>query len=124
MMNYLYTYCGVSIYYAENLETIGENLKEVHPHIFVSVPRLLEKVYDKIYNKGLELTGIKRALFFWALLFAFLGDDLLYSASLDCSCGEESRTNSIKLFTSSARRLSVGAKNAASPAIAMTCFKR
>jgi long-chain acyl-CoA synthetase len=67
MLNYLYAFCGVSIYYAESIETISDNLKEVHPHIFVSVPRLLEKVYDKIYAKGAELTGIKKSLFFWAL---------------------------------------------------------
>ncbi len=67
MLNYLYTYCGVSIYYAESLETISDNLKEVHPHIFVSVPRLLEKVYDKIYAKGQDLKGITKFLFFWAL---------------------------------------------------------
>lgn len=67
MMNYLYTYCGVSIYYAESLDTISDNLKEVKPHIFVTVPRLLEKVYDKIYAKGSELSGVKRKLFFWAL---------------------------------------------------------
>ncbi|MBX9850761.1 MAG: long-chain fatty acid--CoA ligase [Cytophagaceae bacterium] len=67
MLNYLYAFCGVSIYYAESLETIGDNLKEVHPHIFVSVPRLLEKVYDKIYAKGAALTRIKKMLFFWAL---------------------------------------------------------
>ena len=66
-LNYLYVFCGVSIYYAESLETISDNLKEVHPHIFVSVPRLLEKVYDKIHAKGSALTGIKRAMFFWAL---------------------------------------------------------
>lgn len=67
MLNYLYLYCGVSIYYAESLETISDNLKEVKPHIFVTVPRLLEKVYDKIYAKGSELTGVKKSLFFWAL---------------------------------------------------------
>ena len=67
MMSYLYTYTGVSIYYAESIETISENLKEIHPNIFVTVPRLLEKVYDKIYAKGQDLTGIKRRLFFWAL---------------------------------------------------------
>ena len=66
MLNYLYAFCGVSIYYAESLETISDNLKEVHPHIFVSVPRLLEKVFDKINAKGEELTGIKKKLFFWA----------------------------------------------------------
>lgn len=67
MLNYLYLYCGVSIYYAESLEAISDNLKEINPHIFVTVPRLLEKVYDKIYAKGADLTGIKKALFFWAL---------------------------------------------------------
>jgi long-chain acyl-CoA synthetase len=67
MLSYLYVYFGVSIYYAESLDTIGDNLKEVKPNIFVTVPRLLEKVYDKIVAKGTELTGIKKALFFWAL---------------------------------------------------------
>jgi long-chain acyl-CoA synthetase len=66
MLNYLYAYCGLSIYYAESLDTISDNLKEVHPNIFVSVPRLLEKVFDKIHAKGEELTGFKKALFFWA----------------------------------------------------------
>ena len=63
----IYIMKGMSIYYAESMETIGDNLKEVQPHMFVTVPRLLEKVYDKIYAKGLDLTGIKKALFFWAL---------------------------------------------------------
>lgn len=67
MLSYLYVYYGVSIYYAESLDTIGDNLKEVKPNIFVTVPRLLEKVYDKIVAKGAELNGIKKALFFWAL---------------------------------------------------------
>jgi long-chain acyl-CoA synthetase len=67
MLNYLYAYCCVSVYYAESIETISDNLKEVKPHIFVTVPRLLEKVYDKIYAKGSELKGIKKILFFWAL---------------------------------------------------------
>ena len=62
MLNYLYIFCGVSIYYAESIDTVSENLKEVHPNIFVTVPRLLEKVYDKIYAKGKELTGIKKML--------------------------------------------------------------
>lgn len=64
---YVYMYYGVSVYYAESMETIGENLKEVKPHVFATVPRLLEKVYDKIVAKGYELTGIKKQLFFWAL---------------------------------------------------------
>jgi long-chain acyl-CoA synthetase len=67
MLNTLYIYLGVSIYYAESLETIADNLKEVKPEIFATVPRLLEKVYDKIVAKGAELTGVKKALFFWAL---------------------------------------------------------
>lgn len=66
MVTYLYLYRGISIYYAESLETIADNLKEVQPHMFTTVPRLLEKVYDKIMQKGNELTGTKRKLFFWA----------------------------------------------------------
>lgn len=67
MLTYLYMFTGISIYYAESLETIGDNLKEVKPQVFSCVPRLLEKVYDKIVAKGSELTGIKKKLFFWAL---------------------------------------------------------
>jgi long-chain acyl-CoA synthetase len=67
VISYIYIFRGVSIYYAENLETIGDNLKEVKPNLFSTVPRLLEKVYEKIMNKGRELTGIKKNLFFWAV---------------------------------------------------------
>lgn len=67
MLSYLYTSRGVSVYYAESLETIAANLKEVNPQIFVTVPRLLEKVYEKIVNTGSQLKGIKKILFFWAL---------------------------------------------------------
>lgn len=67
MILYLYQYYGISIYFAESLEKIGENIKEVKPNIISAVPRLLEKVYDKIYAKGDDLTGIKRALFFWSV---------------------------------------------------------
>ncbi|MEK6614787.1 MAG: long-chain fatty acid--CoA ligase [Bacteroidota bacterium] len=67
MLNYLYMYLGVSVYYAESLETIGDNLREIKPQVFSCVPRLLEKVYDRIVSKGNELTGIKHKLFFWAL---------------------------------------------------------
>ncbi|MEP7230671.1 MAG: long-chain fatty acid--CoA ligase [Ginsengibacter sp.] len=66
MVSYLYLFKGTSIYYAESLETIGDNLKEIQPNMFTTVPRLLEKVYDKIMEKGKELTGIKKQLFFWA----------------------------------------------------------
>jgi len=67
MLSYLYISRGMSVYYAESLEKIGENLKEVKPQIFVTVPRLLEKVYEKIVNTGSQLKGIKKLLFFWAL---------------------------------------------------------
>ncbi len=66
MVTYLYLFNFTSIYYAESLDTIGENLKEVQPDMFTTVPRLLEKVYDKIMEKGNEQTGMKRKLFFWA----------------------------------------------------------
>ena len=66
-VTYYYLYRGISIWYAESIELIGENLKEVQPQMFTTVPRLLEKVYDKIVAKGGELSGIKHALFFWAL---------------------------------------------------------
>ena len=66
MVSYLYLFKGTSIYYAESFETIGDNLKDVKPDLFTTVPRLLEKVYDKIMQKGAELTGIKKKLFFWA----------------------------------------------------------
>ena len=66
MVSYLYLFKGTAIYYAESLDTIGENLKEVKPSIFTTVPRLLEKVYDRIMAKGNTLTGAKRKLFFWA----------------------------------------------------------
>lgn len=67
MVTYLYLISGVPIYYAESMDTIGDNLKEVKPTIFTTVPRLLEKVYERIMSTGLELKGIKRALFFWAV---------------------------------------------------------
>ncbi|MBA0884071.1 AMP-dependent synthetase/ligase [Flavobacterium undicola] len=67
MVLYLYQYYGVSIYFGESIEKIGENIKEVQPTVITAVPRLIEKVYDKIYAKGAELSGIKRKLFFWAI---------------------------------------------------------
>lgn len=67
MLTYLYMYLGVSIYYAESKEKIGDNLKEISPEVFSTVPLLLEKVYEKILTKGYEQTGIKKKLFFWAL---------------------------------------------------------
>ena len=67
MVNYIYQYKGVSIYYAENMGTIADNLKELKINIFVTVPRLLERVYDKIIGKGKDLKGIKKMIFFWAV---------------------------------------------------------
>jgi long-chain acyl-CoA synthetase len=67
MLTYMMMYSSIGIHYAESMETIGENLKEIKPQVFSTVPRLLEKVYDKIVAKGMELTGVKRKLFFWAL---------------------------------------------------------
>jgi long-chain acyl-CoA synthetase len=64
---YLYQYYGVSIYFGESIEKNSDNIKEVKPNVITAVPRLLEKVYDKIYAKGTELTGIKKSLFFWAI---------------------------------------------------------
>ncbi len=66
MVSYLYLFRGTSIYYAESLDTIADNLKDVKPKMFTTVPRLLEKVYDRIMQKGNELKGTKKKLFFWA----------------------------------------------------------
>lgn len=64
---YIYMYNSVSVHFAESLETIADNLREVKPNVMTAVPRLLEKVYDKIYAKGEELSGIKQKLFYWAV---------------------------------------------------------
>ena len=67
MLMYLYMYSGVSIHFQETLDDLGDRIREVEPDVFTAVPRLLEKIYDKIVAKGDELTGVKRKLFFWAL---------------------------------------------------------
>ncbi len=64
---YLCQFYGVSIYFGESIDKIGVNLKEIKPNLMTGVPRVLEKIYDSIYAKGLELSGIKRMLFFWAI---------------------------------------------------------
>lgn len=69
-MSYIYLFNRVSIFYAESLETIGDNLREIKPNCFSTVPRLLEKVYEKILSAGQQLTGIKRKLFFWSVSLA------------------------------------------------------
>jgi len=67
MLNYLYQYCGLSVYYVESIGTVMENIKEVQPQIMSAVPRLLEKIYDRILFNGKKLKGFKRIIFFWAL---------------------------------------------------------
>lgn len=76
-VTYIYLFSGISIYYAESLDTIGDNLKEVQPNGFTTVPRLLEKVFEKIMAKGNELTGIKRKLFYWSVDLAEKYDNLV-----------------------------------------------
>jgi long-chain acyl-CoA synthetase len=70
MLHYLYMYLGCSIHFAESMDTIGENIREVKPDVFSAVPRLIEKVFDRIMAKGDDLRGIKRRLFFWAVELA------------------------------------------------------
>jgi long-chain acyl-CoA synthetase len=67
MVSYIYIYNSVSVYYAESMEKMGSNLKEVKPLIFTTVPRLLEKVYESIMAKAATLTGVKKKMFNWAL---------------------------------------------------------
>ncbi|MCR9262688.1 MAG: AMP-dependent synthetase/ligase [Flavobacteriaceae bacterium] len=67
MILYLYQYCGIEIHFAEGLDKISDNVKEVKPNVMTVVPRLLEKVYDAIIAKGTLLTGVKKKLFFWAV---------------------------------------------------------
>ena len=76
LASYIFMSSGHSIYFAESMEMIGENLKEVKPTVFCTVPRLLEKVYEKIMAKGAELTGLKKQLFFWAVDLANKYDNL------------------------------------------------
>lgn len=76
-VSYIYMFSGIGIYYAESLETIGANLQEVKPDVFTTVPRLLEKVYERIVGKGAELKGIKRSLFFWAVELGKKYDNLV-----------------------------------------------
>ncbi|MDD5507106.1 MAG: AMP-dependent synthetase/ligase [Bacteroidales bacterium] len=67
VLNYMYQHMGISVYYAESIEKLSDNLREVHPEMFCAVPRVIEKSFDKIMAKGRELKGIKRLLFFWAV---------------------------------------------------------
>jgi len=74
LVSYIFIYSGLSIYFAENMESIGDNLREIKPNGFTTVPRLLEKVYEKIMTKADELGPLKRTLFFWALNLAKVYD--------------------------------------------------
>lgn len=67
MLVYLYQYLGISVYYAESPVTVADNLREIKPDIFTTVPRLLEKVYERIINSGRKLKGVKKMIFFWAV---------------------------------------------------------
>jgi long-chain acyl-CoA synthetase len=67
MVTYIYQFYGCSIYFGESLDKISDNIKEINPSVMTGVPRLIEKVYEKIIAKGSELTGIKKKLFFWAV---------------------------------------------------------
>ena len=80
MLHYLYMYIGCSVYFAESMDTIGDNIREVKPDVFTAVPRLIEKVFDRIMAKGDEQTGIKRKLFFWAVALAEKYDNTSNSA--------------------------------------------
>jgi long-chain acyl-CoA synthetase len=86
MVNYHFQYKGISIYYVENMGTVSEAVKEIKPHIFNTVPRLLEKIYDNIMSKGRNLSWIKRSLFFWAvnlgLKFKLKGNSAFYKLRL------------------------------------------
>ena len=87
MLTYLYIYNCIPIYFAESINKIGDNIREVQPEIFAAVPRLLEKVYDKIIAKGNELTGVKRGLFFWAVSLGEQYDPLTNSGLYNFKLG-------------------------------------
>jgi len=86
MVNYHFQYKGMSVYYIENMGLITELIKEVKPHVMNTVPRLMEKIYDGIMNKGQALGGIKKLLFFWAvklgLKYELKGKSAIYRAKL------------------------------------------
>lgn len=67
MLNYMYQYDGISIYYVENIATISDNIKEIKPHILSTVPRLLEKIFDKMVATGRKMKGFKRIIYFWGI---------------------------------------------------------
>lgn len=86
MMNYHFQYKGISVYYVENMGTVSEAVKEVKPHIFNTVPRLLEKIYDNILAKGKDLSWFRKTIFFWAvslgLRYKLNGNSAFYNLRL------------------------------------------
>lgn len=116
MVLYLYIRLGLSIYYAENMATIADDLRYVKPQIFTTVPRLLEKVYDKIVAKGYELDGLKRKIFLWALNIGLQYDpnenkgwwynlQLKYAQKLVFSKWQEALGGNIRMICSGAAAL-------------------
>ncbi len=83
---YTFQSMGLAIYYAESVDKIADNIQDIKPHVFITVPRLLERIYDKIVAKGQDLEGLKRKLFFGALdaglEYEIAGKGLSYSAKL------------------------------------------
>lgn len=71
MVNYKYQYKGISIYYAEAIDKIADNVRELKVHGFITVPRLIEKIFDQIMAKGRKLSGLKKIIFYWALQIGF-----------------------------------------------------
>jgi len=86
MCSYVYLFFGFSIYYAESMDTLGPNIKEVQPYIFTAVPRVLEKVFEKIISEGKKLNGIKSKIFLWSIKiadhFEIHGTNRLYKLKL------------------------------------------
>lgn len=70
LLVFMYQYLGMSVYYAQNLGTIGDNMKEVHPTMMTAVPRVLEKMFDKVHNSGKKLSGMQKKIFYWAINLA------------------------------------------------------
>ena len=150
LFHYVYLYKGVSIWYAQSMDTIGDDMKEVKPHIFSAVPRVLEKVYEKIMKKGEELTGLKRKLFFWAIDLGSQYDfdnrsawynfklgiarKLIFSKWQEALGGHIKGISSgsaaiqeklIRLYTAAGINIYEGyGLTEASPCIAVNCFKR
>jgi len=150
MTTYIYLFYGFSIFYAESMDTIGANIKEVKPYLFTSVPRLLEKIFEKIMVEGNKLTGVKRKIFLWSITVAeqfeientsawykiklAIANKLVYSKWLSAMGGNlqaivvGSSATPIKLekvFTAAGVVIIEGyGLTETSPVIAVNCYKR